>query len=65
MVCPDRVRPLRSVTVTEIIRGTAAPRASNTSWMATRAAFAFRVSNIVSTNSMSQPPSRRPRACSA
>ena len=65
IVCPESVRPLRSVIVTEISSGTAAPRSSNTSRMAAIAALAFNVSNTVSTSSRWQPPSRRPRACSA
>ena len=67
IVWPDSVRPLRSVIVTEIIsgsRGRRRARSSNTSSIATIAAFAFSVSKIVSSSSRSQPPSIRPRACS-
>ena len=64
-VCPDNVRPLRSVMVTEIMSGRAAPRSSKTSPAAAIAALAFRVSKIVSMSSASQPPSIRPRTCSA
>jgi hypothetical protein len=68
IVCPDSVRPLRSVIVTEIITGTRGwgleARSSNSSSMATMAALAFSVSTIVSTSKRSQPPSIRPRACS-
>ena len=65
MVCPDNVRPLRSVIVTEITSGSVTPCSSNSSWMATRAALAFGVSKIVSMTMRSTPPSIRPRACSA
>ena len=68
IVCPDNVRPLRSVMVTEIINGSrwsvVVCRSSYSSSIATIAAFAFSVSTIVSTSSRSQPPSIRPRACS-
>ncbi len=68
IVCPESVRPLRSVMVTEIIRGRRASfgvcRSSYSSSIATMAAFAFSVSTIVSSSSRSQPPSTRPRACS-
>ena len=65
MVCPESVRPLRSVMVTESIRGSSLPRSSNTSRTATIAALALSVSKIVSISSRSQPPSISPRACSA
>ena len=61
MVWPESVRPLRSTIVTEIHRGTSGA----TSMAAAMAAFAFRVSKIVSISSRSTPPSRRPRICSA
>ena len=64
MVWPDSVRPLRSVTVTEIINGRRTPFSSNTSSIATMAAFALRVSTIVSSNNRSHPPSMSPRTCS-
>jgi hypothetical protein len=64
IVWPDRVRPLRSVTVTEIITGRRTPRSAKTSSIATRPAFAFRVSTIVSSSSRSQPPSIRACTCS-
>ncbi len=65
IVCPARVRPLRSVIVTEIITGGRTPVSSPTSSIATRAALALRASMIVSTSSRSTPPSTRPRTCSA
>ena len=61
IVCPDSVRPLRSVIVTEIMSGTSGA----TSLAAAIAAFAFSVSKIVSTRSRSTPPSISPRICSA
>ena len=70
IVWPESVRPLLSVIVTEIMTGTSvhagsfAARASNSSWIATMAAFALSVSKIVSTRSTSAPPSTRPRTCS-
>ena len=64
IVCPESVRPLRSVIVTEISSGISTPFSSNTSRMATRAALAFSVSTMVSTRITSAPPSTRPRACS-
>src|SRR6056297_1181446 len=51
--------PLASVIATEIMTGRRRPVASKTSSMATRAAFAFRVSKIVSTSRMSTSPSIR------
>ena len=65
MVCPESVRPLRSVMVTESIRGSSLPCSSNTSRTATIAALALSVSKIVSISSRSQPPSISARACSA
>src|SRR5262245_46587930 len=61
IVCPDNVRPLRSVMVTEIISGTSGA----VSIAAAIAAFAFSVSKIVSINKRSTPPSTSPRICSA
>ena len=63
-VCPESVRPLRSVIVTEIIKGSSIERSENTSWIATMAAFAFNVSKMVSTIRMSTPPSTNPQTCS-
>ena len=40
-VCPESVRPLRSVIVTEIMTGTRAPRTSSSSSMAWIAALAL------------------------
>jgi hypothetical protein len=65
MVWPERVRPLRSTTVTEIITGGRIPVSSPTSSIAISAALALSVSVIVSTSSRSAPPSIRPRTCSA
>ena len=65
MVWPDRVRPLRSVIVTDSIRGSSLPCSSNTCRTAPIAALALSVSKIVSTSSRSHPPSIRARACSA
>ena len=60
IVWPESVRPERSTIVTEIQSGSSGA----TSRAAAIAAFAFRVSKIVSTRSRSTPPSRRPRICS-
>src|SRR5207302_999560 len=79
IVCPDSVRPLRSVIVTEIISngrlsvvggrwsviaGLRSPSSTYSSSSATMAALALSVSTMVSSSSRSQPPSIRPRACS-
>ncbi len=63
-VCPDSMRPDRSVIVPEIITGTRTPRASNSSAIANSAALALSVSKIVSTSRMSAPPSSSAAACS-
>ena len=60
-VCPDRFLPLWSTAVKESQRG----RSGATSSAAAIAAFAFRVSKIVSIWSTSTPPSANPRICSA
>ena len=60
-VCPDRLRPLLSIAVNEIQRGTSGA----TSSAAAIAAFALSVSKIVSIRSRSTPPSTSPRICSA
>ncbi len=60
-VWPDRVRPLRSTMVTEIHSG----RCGATSRAAATAAFALRVSKIVSISSRSTPPSASAAICSA
>src|SRR5918994_957973 len=60
-VCPDRLRPLRSIAVNEIQRGTSGA----TSSAAAIAALALSVSKIVSIRRRSTPPSTRPRICSA
>ena len=61
MVCPDRVRPLRSTMVTDSQIGSSGA----TSLAAAMAAFAFKVSKMVSMSRRSAPPSRSPRICSA
>jgi hypothetical protein len=63
-VCPERVRPLRSVMVREARTGTRIPVSSKACWMAKRAALRFSVSKVVSGRSRSTPPSRSPRAAS-
>ena len=63
-VWPERLRPERSVIVTDAITGRRTPRTSNARSIAARAAFAFSVSKAVSTRRMSAPPSSRPSACS-
>ena len=63
-VCPESVLPLASVIVPDIITGRRSPTSSNNSSMAKSAAFALRVSKMVSTISASQPPSINPLACS-
>src|ERR687898_268181 len=61
---PESVRPLASVMVPEIMIGTSRFSSSRYSLIAKIAAFAFRVSKIVSTSSRSTPPSTSPRAAS-
>ena len=51
--------------VPEIMTGSFTPRSAKTCWIATMAAFAFNVSKMVSTRMISEPPSTRPRTCSA
>ncbi len=65
IVCPDSVRPLRSAIVAEITRGSSTPVSSKTSNAAAMAALALSVSKIVSIRRRWQPPSARPRICSA
>jgi hypothetical protein len=60
-VWPERFRPLRSIAVNEIQRGTSGA----TSSAAAIAAFALSVSKIVSIKSRSTPPSTSARICSA
>ena len=62
-VCPDKVLPEASVMVPLTIMGTSIWRSSFTSSMANKAAFAFKVSKIVSTNSKSAPPSNKASTC--
>ena len=59
-VCPDKVRPLRSVMVPDIIRGRRSCFSSKQRWIAKIAALALRVSNAVSMRIMSAPPSISP-----
>ena len=64
-VCPDSVRPLRSVIVTEIMIGSSTPISANVSWIAVIAALELSVSKIVSISRTSTPPSIKARTCSA
>ena len=64
-VWPERVRPLASTIVPEIMSGTSAPRRSSSSRIAYSAALQFSVSKTVSTSSRSTPPSSSASACSA
>ena len=64
VVCPDRVRPLASVIVPEIMTGTRMPDCSKYDSNANSAALAFSVSKIVSTIRRSAPPSSSPLAAS-
>ena len=59
VVCPDSVLPDASVIVPEIIIGISTLRSSATISIANKAAFAFRVSKIVSTIIRSAPPSNK------
>ena len=61
-VCPESVRPLASTIVPEIMTGSRNPSRSNSDSMANSAAFALRVSKMVSTSRRSAPPSTRPWA---
>jgi hypothetical protein len=61
-VCAFSVRP-ESKIVTEICTGSRRLISSNASSMAKIAAFALSVSKIVSTSSVSAPPSISPSAC--
>ena len=70
-VWPDKVRPLASVMVPEIIISKrpfcSFPAAFNSSsyfLIAKMAALAFSVSKMVSINKASTPPSTKPRTCS-
>lgn len=63
-VCPERVRPLLSETVTESMIGTFLPMAVIASWAAKSAALALSVSNIVSIRNASTPPWRSASICS-
>ena len=59
VVCPDSVLPDASVMVPEIIIGISIWRSSDTKSIANKAAFALRVSKIVSTIIRSAPPSNK------
>ena len=61
MTWPESNRPLLS-TVPETITGTTTPLSSAISLIAYNAAFAFKVSKMVSTNKISAPPSNKPLA---
>ena len=63
-VCPDNVLPLSSVIVPETIIGKRIFLFSKTTSMANSAALQLRVSNTVSTNNISTPPSSKPFTCS-
>ena len=63
-VWPERLRPDRSVIVTDAITGRRKPRSSNARSIANSAALPFSVSKTVSTSSRSTPPSSSPSACS-
>ena len=63
-VCPDRVRPDRSVIVPEIQIGRGSYPSSSRSRIAFTAALQFRVSVMVSIRNMSTPPSCRAIICS-
>ena len=63
-VCPDNVRPLASVIVPDIITGIRLPFSSISLLIPNKAALALSVSKIVSTNSISTPPSISAKACS-
>ena len=65
IVWPDSVRPLRSATVPDRTSGSSMPVSSKASKAAAIAALALSVSKIVSMRSRWQPPSTRPRICSA
>ena len=62
-VCPESVLPEASVMVPETIIGISILRSSFTSSIAKRAALAFKVSKIVSTNKISLPPSINASTC--
>ena len=64
-VCPDSVRPLLSVIVTETAIGIEDPAAARASHIPSRQALTLSVSMAVSHSRKSTPPSIRPRACSA
>ncbi len=59
-VWPERVRPLASVIVPEIMTGQRRPCSSKNCSQAKIAALAFSVSNTVSISSRSAPPAIRP-----
>ena len=61
-VCPERILPEASVTVPEIITGIRSSKFVNKFSSAKIAAFALRVSKIVSTKNKSTPPLTRASA---
>ena len=61
---PTSVRPEASVMVPDTMIGSSAPASSSTSRTANKAAFAFKVSKIVSIRIMSTPPAMSARAAS-
>ena len=64
VVWPDKVRPEASVIVPDTMMGRSAPASSSTSRTANKAAFAFKVSKIVSIRMASTPPATSARAAS-
>ena len=64
LVWPDRVRPELSTMVPETKTGIFCPHCVKNLSMANRAAFALRVSKMVSTSSTSTPPSMSASTCS-
>ena len=65
VVCPERVLPEASVMVPEIISGMSIPLSVETLSTANIAAFAFKVSKIVSMKIKSAPPSNKASVDSA
>ena len=63
-VCPLRVRPARSLSVTESMRGTSRPTACMACKEASMAALALRVSKMVSMSTVSTPPRSSASVCS-
>jgi hypothetical protein len=64
LVCPLSVRPLLSTMVPLMKTGRRTPLSAKNFSSANTAALALSVSKIVSTSSMSTPPSYSPSSCS-